>query len=173
MTVSGFDFTERDLFSVVEQSINNLAGLFRREKPVAGERNHQRGGFHSGKGGIQIAAVFGSYIEVIGCPGDVKVTVGIEAFNKALSLILQITFHSEIKVELEIKFRFILQSSAEFSAERFFRQICVERIDNLRPEQTKRFTVLMWLEGEDPECIDKLFGSKIKIEMNFSVEEFE
>ena len=51
--------------------------------------------------------------------------------------------------------------------------ICVEQVDNLRPEQTKRFTVLMWLEGEDPECIDKLFGSKIKIEMNFSVEEFE
>ena len=51
--------------------------------------------------------------------------------------------------------------------------ICVEKVDNLRPEQAKRFTVLMWLEGEDPECIDKLFGSKIKIEMNFSVDEFE
>ena len=51
--------------------------------------------------------------------------------------------------------------------------ICSEKIDNLRPEQAKRFTVLMWLEGEDPECVDKLFNSKIKIEMNFSVEEFE
>jgi len=49
--------------------------------------------------------------------------------------------------------------------------ICSETIKNLGADQMKKFTILMWLEGEDPECtmqyVDYIYGSKIKIAMNF------
>lgn len=49
--------------------------------------------------------------------------------------------------------------------------ICSEQIKNLGADQMKKFTILMWLEGEDPDCVyenvDYIYGSKIKIAMNF------
>jgi len=51
--------------------------------------------------------------------------------------------------------------------------VCSERVENLRPEQSKKFTIVMWLEGEDPECNSNLFGAKIKMALEFSVEEFD
>ena len=37
------------------------------------------------------------------------------------------------------------------------------------PGLVKRFTVVIWLEGDDPECIDKIIGGQFKIDMSFSV----
>ncbi len=49
--------------------------------------------------------------------------------------------------------------------------VCKETVNQLGANQTKKFTILMWLEGEDPDCsidnIDQIYGSKIKIAMNF------
>ncbi len=50
--------------------------------------------------------------------------------------------------------------------------ICQERIFNIRPDQTKKISVIMWLEGEDPECIETLASAKIKISMNLSIPEY-
>jgi hypothetical protein len=50
--------------------------------------------------------------------------------------------------------------------------ICSERIFDIRPEQTKKISVVMWLEGEDPECIETLASAKIKITMNLSIPKY-
>ena len=50
--------------------------------------------------------------------------------------------------------------------------ICSERIFDIRPEQTKKISVIMWLEGEDPECIETLASAKIKITMNLSIPQY-
>lgn len=50
--------------------------------------------------------------------------------------------------------------------------ICQEVISNLRPGQTKKISVMMWLEGEDPECIETLASGKIKISMNLSIPKY-
>ena len=50
--------------------------------------------------------------------------------------------------------------------------ICSERIFDIRPEQTKKISVIMWLEGEDPECIEILASAKIKITMNLSIPKY-
>ena len=50
--------------------------------------------------------------------------------------------------------------------------ICSERIFDIRPEQTKKISVIMWLEGEDPECIETLASAKIKITMNLSIPKY-
>ena len=42
------------------------------------------------------------------------------------------------------------------------------RIDNLNPAECTKYTIVLWLEGNDPDCIDWLIGGSIKIEMNMS-----
>lgn len=52
-------------------------------------------------------------------------------------------------------------------------KICNEVIEKLGANETKKFTILMWLEGEDPDCsienVDQIYGSKIKIAMNIAL----
>ncbi|MPM53467.1 hypothetical protein SDC9_100235 [bioreactor metagenome] len=35
--------------------------------------------------------------------------------------------------------------------------------------QINRYTVVIWLEGEDPECVDKILGGEVKLSMNFHI----
>ena len=44
-----------------------------------------------------------------------------------------------------------------------------ERIDSLMAEETVKFTVVIWIEGNDPDCIDWLIGGKLKIEMLMNI----
>lgn len=40
----------------------------------------------------------------------------------------------------------------------------------LEPEQYDKYTVVIWLEGWDPECIDSIKGGTIKMEMRFATQ---
>lgn len=40
---------------------------------------------------------------------------------------------------------------------------------NYTPELIKRFTVVIWIEGDDPECVDDIIGGQFKVDMHFSV----
>ncbi|MDE6690791.1 MAG: hypothetical protein K2K04_02365 [Clostridia bacterium] len=41
-------------------------------------------------------------------------------------------------------------------------------IKNLVAGETKRFTIVVWLEGWDPECIDPIIGERLKMSMSFT-----
>ena len=43
------------------------------------------------------------------------------------------------------------------------------RFEDLQPGDCKRFTIVVWIEGNDPECLDWLIGGQLKIEMNVNV----
>ena len=43
------------------------------------------------------------------------------------------------------------------------------RVDAFKPEDKTKFTVVIWIEGNDPDCIDWLIGGKMKLDMNISV----
>ena len=43
------------------------------------------------------------------------------------------------------------------------------REDGFEPEEKTKFTVVIWIEGNDPECLDWLIGGKMKLQMDFSV----
>ena len=43
------------------------------------------------------------------------------------------------------------------------------RIDALPVGETTRFTVVIWLEGDDPDCVDRVIDGLAKFEMNFNV----
>ncbi len=43
------------------------------------------------------------------------------------------------------------------------------RIDAFEPGEVTKYTVVVWIEGNDPDCIDWLIGGKIKIAMDMSI----
>ena len=43
-------------------------------------------------------------------------------------------------------------------------------IENFKPGDSSKYTIVLWLEGNDPECTDNLLGGNIKIHMDFKSE---
>jgi hypothetical protein len=43
------------------------------------------------------------------------------------------------------------------------------RFEDLKPGDSKRFTVVIWIEGNDPECLDWLIGGQLRVEMDIRV----
>ena len=43
--------------------------------------------------------------------------------------------------------------------------IILENVDGLKPGQRDRITIVVWLEGDDPECTDPLIGGELKMHM--------
>ena len=42
-------------------------------------------------------------------------------------------------------------------------------IENFAPGDVTKYTVVIWLEGNDPDCLDHLIGGEFKIDMTMSV----
>jgi len=49
------------------------------------------------------------------------------------------------------------------------RSVFKETIQGLNPDEIKKYTVVIWLEGEDPECIDNIRSGMMNLEMDFQV----
>jgi len=43
--------------------------------------------------------------------------------------------------------------------------VAMAQRDNIAPEEIDKFTVVIWLEGEDPECINDILGGSIEMAM--------
>ena len=43
------------------------------------------------------------------------------------------------------------------------------RMESFEPLEKTKFTVVIWIEGNDPECIDWLIGGKLKLEMDIAI----
>lgn len=46
-------------------------------------------------------------------------------------------------------------------------------VDMVEPGEVKKYTVVIWIEGNDPECTNDIFGGYAKLSMNFSQVEEE
>jgi hypothetical protein len=46
------------------------------------------------------------------------------------------------------------------------------RFTNFKPGDVKKFSIVMWLEGYDPDSNDQLIGGRFKSFMNFAVDRF-
>jgi len=49
-------------------------------------------------------------------------------------------------------------------------EIIEQKGNTVKPGKTDKYTVIMWFEGNDPECVNDLFKSKLKFRMDFTVE---
>ena len=47
--------------------------------------------------------------------------------------------------------------------------IVKKNIEHFHPGDVTKYTVVIWLEGNDPECVDKIIGGKFKIDMAMEV----
>lgn len=48
--------------------------------------------------------------------------------------------------------------------------ITKDHVENFGPGDIDKYTIVLWLEGTDPECNDNILGGEIKIHMNFNSE---
>ena len=48
----------------------------------------------------------------------------------------------------------------------------LEQRKNFKPNDVDKFTIVIWLEGDDPDCIDNILGGEIKMHMEIR-EEFK
>ncbi|NMA51091.1 MAG: hypothetical protein GX951_04500 [Mollicutes bacterium] len=48
--------------------------------------------------------------------------------------------------------------------------IILEQRPNLQPGEYDRITVVVWIEGDDPECVDALIGGELKMHMDITEE---
>jgi hypothetical protein len=48
--------------------------------------------------------------------------------------------------------------------------IARENFTKFEPGEIKKFSVIMWLEGYDPDTNDEILGGRIKLQMNFSID---
>ena len=46
-----------------------------------------------------------------------------------------------------------------------------EQRRNMQPGQVDKFTIVIWIEGDDPDCIDSLIGGSIKMHMEITEEQ--
>ncbi len=59
---------------------------------------------------------------------------------------------------------------AEFGTQPFASDKSVmEQIYSLAPDQTIKFTIVIWLEGDDPDCIDDIQGGFARFGMDFTI----
>ena len=46
----------------------------------------------------------------------------------------------------------------------------LKQVKNFKPKQKDKFTIVIWLEGDDPECKNDLLGGEIKMHMDITEE---
>jgi hypothetical protein len=51
--------------------------------------------------------------------------------------------------------------------------ITSDHVEDFKPGDIDKYTIVIWLEGSDPECTDNILGGEIKIQMNFNSEFIE
>ncbi|WP_167954746.1 hypothetical protein [Anaerosporobacter faecicola] len=49
--------------------------------------------------------------------------------------------------------------------------VCLETRKGMKPGEIDKYTVVVWLEGEDPECVDDILGGHISMKMQFKLVE--
>jgi len=48
--------------------------------------------------------------------------------------------------------------------------ILIEKRENMQPGDIDKFTIVIWVEGDDPECLDPLIGGMMKMHMEIQEE---
>ena len=62
-------------------------------------------------------------------------------------------------------------TGAEPGTTPFFSAVSITkgRVESLEPGEVVKFTVVIWIEGTDPECLDNLIGGVMKIDMKMGI----
>jgi hypothetical protein len=53
------------------------------------------------------------------------------------------------------------------------RIVIIEQVKDFKPDDLDRYTIVIWLEGDDPDCVDAIIGGELKMHMKFTEEHIE
>jgi hypothetical protein len=45
--------------------------------------------------------------------------------------------------------------------------------EDVDPEEIIKYTIVVWFDGDDPECVDDIKGGQVKMSMTFSLDDAE
>lgn len=51
--------------------------------------------------------------------------------------------------------------------------VAFNHVEDFKPGDIDKYTIVMWIEGSDPECTDNILGGEIKVHMEFNSEFIE
>ncbi len=51
--------------------------------------------------------------------------------------------------------------------------VTVDKLEDFGPGDLIKYTIVLWIEGSDPECTDNILGGEVKFNMNFNSEVVE
>ena len=46
--------------------------------------------------------------------------------------------------------------------------VCIGNRQEMDPDEVDKYTVVIWLEGDDPDCVDDILGGHVELNMKFS-----
>ena len=49
----------------------------------------------------------------------------------------------------------------------------LQHVENFKPGDIHKYTLVLWIEGSDPDCTDNILGGEFKVVMNFNSEHIE
>ncbi|MEE3343056.1 MAG: hypothetical protein VZS44_03090 [Bacilli bacterium] len=69
----------------------------------------------------------------------------------------------------------LLTGKAEEGTKKFYSDeyAILDQRKNFKPKDIDKYTIVIYLEGDDPDCVDKLIGGEIKMHMNIREEHIE
>ena len=51
--------------------------------------------------------------------------------------------------------------------------VMLEKSENFKPKEVHKYTVIIWIEGNDPQCLDDIIGGEVKMRMRLTEEHIE
>ena len=107
-----------NLFAGAEHGVGNLHRLFRREKPVRTQCDDENFALDGFERLFEAAELFGQVVFVDGA-GDVKIGIGIESVDELIALVIQVTFHLEVRCEIGVGIDLVVFFPAELGGHDF------------------------------------------------------
>lgn len=52
-------------------------------------------------------------------------------------------------------------------------RVCLENRDGFKPKDIDKFTIVIFIEGDDPQCLNPLIGGEMKMHMEFNAERID
>ncbi len=124
------------------------------------------GGEHNGED--YIAYTF--YLQNAGRHGvDYEYSLNLTNVSNGLDEAIRVRLY--IDGEAETYAKMSNSEGPEPNTEPFYSGTVITRgvISDFKVEEISRYTVVIWIEGNDPECLDWVLGGQIKVDMRFSI----
>lgn len=127
--------------------------------------DNEKDGSHNGENYL----AYTCYLRNLGTQSiDYYYTIYVDDVIKNLDKAIRImVFHNG---EQKIYAKKSASGGAENGTTQFYSDaiVCVEKVTDFKPSQVDKFTIVIWVEGDDPECLDDLIGGLMKMHMEIT-----